>query len=123
VRRTACWQSRTGKWLTTPKRATGIVNLRASATRRLKCGGLKWYWLASGYSESVGRALIVFVLLIALFTFGYTRVDFERSSKAAANSVAQMQPASTTSLSDTTGHPLELKDAAIYAAYVSIAET
>src|SRR5262249_28533028 len=75
-----------------------------------------WYWLASGYGESVSRAFIIFVVLISLFAFGYTRVGFEQSDGATATSVAQMSAASP----NLKGKPLGVLNAIIYAAYVSI---
>jgi hypothetical protein len=72
-----------------------------------------WYWLMSGYGESVGRAFIVFIALITLFAFGYTRVSFEQRSKAIEISGAQMQPASP-ALPTTKGKPLGLVDAVNY---------
>ncbi len=35
-----------------------------------------WYWLASGYGESVVRAALVFIALLVLFMFGYQRSEF-----------------------------------------------
>ena len=75
-----------------------------------------WYWLASGYGESVSRAFIVFLVLISLFAFGYTRVGFEQSAGAPPTSVAQMSEASP----NLKGKPLGVLNAIIYAAYVSI---
>jgi len=72
-----------------------------------------WYWLASGYGESVVRAFIVFVALIALFSFGYTRVGFEQGSKVIEISGAQMQLASPV-LPTTKGKPLGLVEAINY---------
>lgn len=62
-----------------------------------------WYWLASCYGESVGRAFLVFAAIIFLFTFGYTRVGFDHSAKTS--------PAI---------RPLEWKEAAVYSLNVSI---
>jgi pentapeptide repeat protein len=75
-----------------------------------------WYWLASGYGESVSRAFIVFFVLISLFAFGYTRVGFEQSDGAPPTSVAQMSSASP----NLKGKPLGVLNAIIYSAYVSI---
>lgn len=41
-----------------------------------------WYWLASGYGESAVRAVLVFAVLVSLFTFSYTKTDFDHSSKS-----------------------------------------
>lgn len=77
-----------------------------------------WYWLASGYGESVGRAFCVFVLLLFLFTCGYTQVGFEPSSK---NAIAVSPSTATTLLQpDTVGKTLEWKDAMVYSLNVSI---
>lgn len=62
-----------------------------------------WYWLASCYGESVGRAFLVFMAVIFLFTFSYTQVGFDYSAKTL--------PAV---------RPLELKEAAVYSLNVSI---
>src|SRR5215813_7872381 len=48
-----------------------------------------WYWLASGYGESVSRAFIVFLVLIGSFTIGYKYSDFDPSSKTASTKPAQ----------------------------------
>ena len=75
-----------------------------------------WYWLASGYGESVGKAFIVFVALFALFAFGYGRSGFEQSGKGNAANVTQgaaIQP-------DTVGKPLKWKEAFVYSFNVSI---
>ncbi|MGH9802467.1 MAG: pentapeptide repeat-containing protein, partial [Blastocatellia bacterium] len=72
-----------------------------------------WYWLASGYGERVLQAFVVFVALFALFAFGYTKVGFDQSSKAATTNAAATQP-------DTVGKPLGMTEAIIYSAYVSI---
>ena len=75
-----------------------------------------WYWLASGYGESVGRAFLVFVALFAVFAFGYGRSGFDQSSKATAPGVTQGAPIQP----DTVGKPLDLRDAFIYSFYVTI---
>jgi hypothetical protein len=54
-----------------------------------------WYWLASGYGESSVRAFSIFVVLIVLFSFGYTRVDFEHSSKPVAAASSAVSPSAT----------------------------
>lgn len=74
-----------------------------------------WYWLASGYGESSVRAFWVFAILIALFSFGYTRVDFEHTVKpiAAASD-------STSAVVEPNTKRLDWKEAIAYSLNVSI---
>ncbi len=51
-----------------------------------------WYWLASGYGERVGRAAIVFVLLLSLFAFGYKNAEFDPPSKTTSQSTLADHP-------------------------------
>ncbi|MBL8189222.1 MAG: pentapeptide repeat-containing protein [Acidobacteria bacterium] len=74
-----------------------------------------WYWLASGYGESVRRALFVFLTLLALFAFTYGWVGFDQSGRAMTASVSQIK-----SQPDTAGKPLNWKDAYLYSVGVSI---
>ncbi len=74
-----------------------------------------WYWLASGYGERVGRAFVVFIILFALFAFGYTWTGFDQSGKSATASVPQ-----AASQPDAIGKPLNWQDAFIYSFYVTI---
>lgn len=73
-----------------------------------------WYWLASGYGERVGQAFLVFIALIALFSFGYTRVGFKQDIDGNNRQPEISQPR------DGAGKPLEWKDALVYSANVSI---
>jgi hypothetical protein len=81
-----------------------------------------WYWLASGYGESIGRAFIVFIALVALFALGYTRVGFEQANKEVNAPTETTQGQATASIPPPVekGQPLGRLDAAIYSAYVSI---
>lgn len=81
-----------------------------------------WYWLASGYGESIGRALLVFIALIAFFAVAYTRVGFEhvrdpQNTPIIANASETNLKASSP---DARGMPLGFPEAAIYSAYVTI---
>jgi uncharacterized protein YjbI with pentapeptide repeats len=84
-----------------------------------------WYWLASGYGERVGRALLIFVILIASFAFGYTHVEFEKVSKPASTLSADAQVPLNASPppDDIKGEPLGLTDAIIYSGFVSVLRT
>lgn len=79
-----------------------------------------WYWLASGYGESVGRAFVVFVLLIGLFALGYKTAEFEPLSKPAIarpEITATSQPPDS---SETKPRRLGWREAALYSFNVSI---
>lgn len=77
-----------------------------------------WYWLASGYGESVRRAFIVFITMIFFFAFWYTRVGFEQTAKAIDTGMAQIS--ASPAPWDLKGKPLGGLDAKIYSAYISI---
>jgi len=80
-----------------------------------------WYWLASGYGESIGRALLVFIALIAFFAVAYTRVGFEIvRGLQGAPIMANASETSVTPSPDGRGRPLGPTEAAIYSAYVTI---
>ncbi|MCI0336114.1 MAG: hypothetical protein L0226_00920 [Acidobacteria bacterium] len=82
-----------------------------------------WYWLASGYGESVGRAFVMFIVLIGLFAFGYTKVGFQQEDKISTpviNISAQNQVDSTKKTQDAKGKPLGKFEALIYSAYVTV---
>jgi hypothetical protein len=79
-----------------------------------------WYWLASGYGESVLKAFIVFVALIGLFTVGYKNSEFDPTSKTA---IAKPTP---TAANSSPGYPdiqprrLGWRESALYSFNVSI---
>ena len=59
-----------------------------------------WYWLASGYGELAGRALLILLLLILVFGFAYLIVGFSRSTdKTRAASIADATGAPITPVS------------------------
>jgi len=76
-----------------------------------------WYWLASGYGESVSRAFVIFLVLLGFFTFGYKRSEFEPVDKAAVT-----QAAPTHGYPPPTPDPIKLgwREAAVYSINVSI---
>jgi len=79
-----------------------------------------WYWLASGYGESVGRASLIFTLLIGLFAFGYKTAEFEPLSKPA---IARPEMAATGQPPDSSEikpRRLGWREAALYSFNVSI---
>ena len=40
-----------------------------------------WYWLASGYGESIKRAFFIYIVLIGAFSLSYMYVSFEATNK------------------------------------------
>lgn len=72
-----------------------------------------WYWLASGYGEKIGRALIGLVSLWALFGVLYCFVGFSRWSPEASS-----PEAATTIVRDSVGSPLSFGDGLMYSAQV-----
>ena len=79
-----------------------------------------WYWLASGYGESVSRAFIVFFVLISLFMIGYKSSDFDPSSRMAITKTAQVSASPSHDTSDTRPRRLGWREAALYSFNVSI---
>jgi Pentapeptide repeats (9 copies) len=57
-----------------------------------------WYWLASGYGESAKRALLIYVLLVAIFACTYMYVDFgaiqKTDNEASSERIQDKQPES-----------------------------
>src|SRR5262245_38165921 len=80
-----------------------------------------WYWLASGYGESVSRAFIVFLVLIGSFTIGYKYSDFDPSSKTASTKPAQADT-NPPSITQAPSQPRRLgwRESALYSLNVSI---
>lgn len=74
-----------------------------------------WYWLASGYGESAVRAVLVFAVLVSLFTFSYTKTDFDHSNKTQPAQSVGDSAAKSNSIK-----PLEWKDAVVYSLNVAI---
>lgn len=81
-----------------------------------------WYWLASGYGESIGRALLVFLVLITFFGLAYTRVGFDFVREPQNGPLVANVPKTNLAASspDERGAPFGFTDAAIYSAYVCI---
>ena len=79
-----------------------------------------WYWLASGYSERVLQAFIVFVVLIGLFTIGYKNSDFDPTSKTAITKPIPMAASSSPDIPDRQPRRLGWREAALYSFNVSI---
>lgn len=62
---------------------------------------LEWlYWVVSGYGESIGRASVMFIAVIAIFTGIYTKVDFEQKPENPSVMTAQ-----SSTYTDTEHHP------------------
>ncbi|HVF56874.1 MAG TPA: pentapeptide repeat-containing protein [Pyrinomonadaceae bacterium] len=71
-----------------------------------------WYWLASGYGESIIRASVVLLALWLLFAALYTQVGFARW-ETRLSSEADAADASKTKR-DETGAPLDIEQAVAY---------
>ena len=79
-----------------------------------------WYWLASGYGESVLRAFIVFAMLIGLFAVGYKYSDFEHVAKPEITQTAQAEEKSSPATPNKGPKRLGLDEAVRYSINVSI---
>jgi len=79
-----------------------------------------WYWLASGYGESVSRAFIVFVMLIGLFAVGYKYSSFEHVEKTEITPTAQAAEKSSPDTPNKGPKRLGWDEAARYSINVSI---
>lgn len=79
-----------------------------------------WYWLASGYGESVGRAFLVFVALLALFTLGYKYSDFLPIAPIAAPPATVVTNTAPPTAPDLPPKRLGWREAALYSFNVSI---
>ncbi|MBI1766513.1 MAG: pentapeptide repeat-containing protein [Acidobacteria bacterium] len=79
-----------------------------------------WYWLASGYGESVGRAFLVFVALLALLTLGYKRSEFVPTAPTAAPPATVVANTAPPTAPDLPPKRLGWREAALYSFNVSI---
>jgi hypothetical protein len=79
-----------------------------------------WYWLASGYGESVLRAFIVFAVLIGLFTIGYKKSDFDPASKMAITKPMSAAANASPDIPYTQPRRLGWRESALYSFNVSI---
>lgn len=79
-----------------------------------------WYWLASGYGESVGRAALVFIALLALFTFGYQRSEFMPAASTATPSAIVMAQGAQPATPELAPKRLGWREAALYSFNVSL---
>lgn len=71
-----------------------------------------WYWLASGYGERIGRALLFWIAILVAFAVLYTKVGFNQPSLNATKEVIELQ--------DTDGLPLSKSQALVYSFEVMI---
>ncbi len=78
-----------------------------------------WYWLASRYGESVGKASLVLLMLFFIFAYGYTRVGFHhpKGPKTGANEGTTV---TITTMADSCGSPLKLREAYLYSFEVGL---
>jgi hypothetical protein len=79
-----------------------------------------WYWLASGYGESVLQAFIVFVVLLGLFAVGYKYSAFETMAKTEITQTAQAAEKSSPDTPNKGQKRLGWDEAARYSINVSI---
>ena len=81
-----------------------------------------WYWLASGYGESVGRAALVFIVLLALFTFGYKSKysEFIPAISTATPSATVMTQGDQPAAPEPAPKRLGWREAALYSFNVSL---
>ena len=79
-----------------------------------------WYWLVSGYGESVSRAFLIFVTLIFLFTVGYKYSNFEPSSNPAISKTAKADESSSPIIPELGPRRLGWRESALYSFNVSI---
>jgi hypothetical protein len=72
-----------------------------------------WYWLASGYGELAGRALLILLLLIFVFGCAYLFVGFSRSIDKRVDTTRSAP------IADVTGAPIRpVSDAFLYSSEV-----
>lgn len=79
-----------------------------------------WYWLVSGYGESVGRAFLVFVALLALFTLFYKYCEFVPSAPITAPPATMIANTAPPPIPDLAPKRQGWRESALYSFNVSI---
>lgn len=78
-----------------------------------------WYWLASRYGESVGKASLVLLMLFFIFAHSYTRVGFQQP-KTLKTEATEGSIVPITTMTASYGSPLRLREAYIYSLEVGL---